>query len=165
MLHLLRKSARPTTPVSVNYCISKALVKKAAVAHKALALEDLSGIRERTTVRRVHRYKRHAWAFFQLRTYIAYKAAWAGIPVILVAPRNTSRTCPRCGYCSKDNRKTQAMFACTNPHTPCTFTGHVDHVGAINVAARAAAQRAPGAAAEPAQWAAVNQPMASPPEG
>jgi transposase len=33
-----------------NHCISKRLVTKAVVARKALALEDLSGIRERTTV-------------------------------------------------------------------------------------------------------------------
>jgi len=39
----------------VNHCISKALVKKAAVTCKALALEDLSGIRERVTVRQEHR--------------------------------------------------------------------------------------------------------------
>jgi putative transposase len=138
-----------------NHCISKALVTKAVVARKALALEDLSGIRERTTVRRAHRYERHAWAFFQLRTFLTYKAAWAGIPVVLVDPRNTSRTGPRCGYCSKDNRKSQAVFACTNPTRHYGFTAHADHVGAINVAERATVQ----------QWAAVNRPMASPREG
>jgi putative transposase len=144
----------------VNYCISKQLVQKAVVARKALALEDLTGIQERarTTVRRAHRYERHSWAFFQMRQYITYKAAWAGIPVVLVDPKNTSRTCPRYGYCSKDNRKSQAVFACTNPQAPCAFTGHADHVGASNVAARAAAQLQN-------QWAAVNQPMASPREG
>src|SRR6185437_1692476 len=41
-----------------NHCISKRLVQKAIVSRKALALEDLSGIRERTTVRREHRYVR-----------------------------------------------------------------------------------------------------------
>jgi putative transposase len=64
----------------VNHCLSKALVKKAVVARKAIALEDLTGIRERVTVRREHRYERHSRAFFQLRQYISYKAAWAGDP-------------------------------------------------------------------------------------
>jgi IS605 OrfB family transposase len=137
-----------------NHCISKKLVQKAVVARKALALEDLSGIRERTTLRRVNRYERHAWAFFQLRTYITYKAAWAGLSVVLVDPRNTSRTCPRCGYCSKDNRRSQAVFACTNPNTPCAFAGSADHVGAINISRRAENQ-----------WGAVNWPMASPRKG
>jgi IS605 OrfB family transposase len=58
-----------------NHVISTALVHKAVVARKALALEDLTGIRERTTVRRANRYERHSWAFFQLRQYITYKAA------------------------------------------------------------------------------------------
>src|SRR5262249_13982918 len=44
----------------VNHCISKALVKKAGASRKALALEDLSGIRARITVRREHRYARHS---------------------------------------------------------------------------------------------------------
>jgi IS605 OrfB family transposase len=95
-----------------NHCISKKLVQKAAVSRKALALEDLSGIRERTTVRREHRYERHSWAFFQLRQYITYKAAWAGVPLGLVDPRNTSRTCSACGHCEKANRKSQAEFLC-----------------------------------------------------
>ena len=72
-----------------NHCISKKLVQKAAVSCKAIALEDLSGIRERTTVRHEHRYERHSWAFFQLRQYITYKAAWAGVPVSLVKTRAT----------------------------------------------------------------------------
>jgi putative transposase len=135
----------------VNHCISKKIVRKAVVDRKALALEDLSGIRERTTVRRTNRYERHAWAFLQLRQYLlTYKAAWASVPVRVVEPKNTSRTCPRCGYVSKDNRKTQAVFACTNPNIPCTFTGNADHVGAINVATRANTQ-----------WAVVNRPMAA----
>jgi putative transposase len=33
----------------INHCISKALVQKAVVSRKAIALEDLSGIRERAT--------------------------------------------------------------------------------------------------------------------
>jgi IS605 OrfB family transposase len=137
-----------------NPVIAKQLIRKAVVAHKALALEDLSGMRARTTVRRANRSARHAWAFFQLRQFVTYKAAckaaWAGVPVFLVDPHNTSRTCPQCGYCSKDNRKTQAVFACTNPMLPCNYSGNADHVGAINVARRAAEQ-----------WAAVNRPLAA----
>jgi len=130
-----------------NHCISKKLVQKAAVARKALALEDLSGIRERTTVRRAHRYERHSWAFFQLRAYITYKAAWAGVPVHLVDPRNTSRTCSACGHCEKANRKSQAEFLCQR----CGFAAHADYNAARNISGK--------------QWAAVDRPMASPREG
>src|SRR5579859_6133241 len=80
----------------VNHCISKALLKKAVVSCKALALEDLSGTRERVTVRHEQRYERHSWAFFQLRQFLTYKAAWAGVQVRLIDPSNTSRTCSAC---------------------------------------------------------------------
>src|SRR5215469_5866445 len=75
--HLRRRESR--FQKDINHVISKRLVRKAAVARKAIALEDLSGLRERVTVRRAHRYERHSWAFFQLRQYIANKAAQAGI--------------------------------------------------------------------------------------
>jgi IS605 OrfB family transposase len=129
-----------------NHCISKKLVQKAVVSCKAIALEDLSGIRERTTVRHDHRYERHSWAFFQLRHYITYKAAWAGVPVSLVDPRNTSRTCSRCGHCEKANRKTQAEFLCRNP--VCRLAMSADHNAVINISRQ--------------ERAAVNRPMASP---
>ena len=128
----------------VNHCISKQLVQKAAVARKAIALEDLSGIRERTTVQRAHRYVRRSWAFFQLRQYISYKAAQARIPVRLVDPTNTSRTCSACGHCEKANRKSQAEFLCQR----CGFAANADYNAAINISRK--------------EWVAVNRPLASP---
>jgi putative transposase len=130
----------------VNHCISKKLVQKAAVLRKAIALDDLNGIRERTTVQRKHRYERHSWAFFQLRQYIAYKAAWVGVPVYLVDPRNTSRTCSRCGRCEKANRRSQAEFLCQNPL--CRHAMNADYNAAINISRT--------------ERAAVNRPLASP---
>src|SRR5262249_39151296 len=106
-----------------------------------------------------NRYERHSWAFFQLRQDITYKAAWAGVQVYLVNPRDTSRACPRCGYISKDNRKSQAEFACANSSDPCGYTGHADHVGAINVARKAQAQ---WAACQPAYGVASQGVDASP---
>ncbi len=112
-----------------NHRISKSLVQKAARTRKALALEDLTGIRERGTVRRVNRYERHSWAFSQLRTFISYKAAWAGVPVRLVDPRNTSRTCSQCGHCEKANRQSQASFRCQQ----CGFCLNADVNAALNI--------------------------------
>jgi IS605 OrfB family transposase len=110
-----------------NQCISKALVKNAVTVCKALALEDLSRIRERTTVRRARRYAQHSWAFFQLRAFLAYKAAWAGILEFLVDPRNTSRTCSRCVHCDKATRRSQAEFSCQR----CGYRAHADVNAAI----------------------------------
>lgn len=112
-----------------NHRIAKTLVQKAVRTRKAIALEDLRGIRERTTVRRVHRRERHCWAFSQLRGYISYKAAWVGAQVRLIDPRNTSRTCSKCGYCEKANRQSQASFLCKQ----CDFCLNADINAAINI--------------------------------
>ncbi len=67
----------------INHCLSKAIVQTAKGTSRGIALEDLQGIRERAgkTVRKRHRRVLHSWAFFQLRAFIAYKAALAGVPV------------------------------------------------------------------------------------
>jgi IS605 OrfB family transposase len=114
---------------NTNHMISKALVHKAQSSRKALALEDLTGIRERVTVRREHRYERHSWAFYQLRMFISYKAAWASVPVGFVDPRNTSRTCSQCGHCEKANRHSQSSFKCKQ----CGFCLNADINAAINI--------------------------------
>ena len=55
---------------------------KARTERKALALEDLKGIRERATVQRKQRHARHCWAFGQLREFIGYKAQREGVGVV-----------------------------------------------------------------------------------
>ncbi|WP_236849002.1 transposase [Candidatus Thiodictyon syntrophicum] len=49
--------------------------------------------------------------------------------MVAVPPQNTSRTCPCCGHIAKENRQTQARFACVE----CGFEENADLVGAINV--------------------------------
>jgi IS605 OrfB family transposase len=117
-----------------NHCISKKLVAKAKDTHRAIALEDLGGIRERVTVRRKQRATLHSWAFFQLRSFVTYKAKRVGVPVFLVDPRNTSRTCPACGHIDKANRPSQSKFSCV----VCGFAGLADHIAAVNIGRRAA---------------------------
>jgi len=114
---------------NTNHIISKTLVQKAVHTRKALALEDLTGIRARGTVRRANRYERHCWAFYQLRSFLAYKAAWAGVPLRFVDPRNTSRTCSQCGHCEKANRHSQSSFTCQQ----CGFCLNADYNAAINI--------------------------------
>ncbi len=67
--------------------------------------------------------------WFEFRRQLDYKLAWNGGLLIVVPPRNTSRTCPSCGHVSADNRPTQARFACVD----CGFEEHADVVGAINI--------------------------------
>ena len=117
-----------------NHCISKRLVAKAKDTNRAIALEDLEGIRSRVTVRRSQRATLHSWAFFQLRSFVTYKAKRVGVPVLLVDPRNTSRTCPACGQVDKANRPSQSKFSCV----VCGFAGLADHIAAVNIGRRAA---------------------------
>jgi len=116
-----------------NHIISKALVRNAKDTGRGIALEDLQGIRDRVTVRRRQRSRQYNWGFYQLRSFIQYKAKLAGVPVIVVDPRNTSRTCPACGCIDKANRVSQAQFLCSG----CGFAGLADAVAARNIRARA----------------------------
>jgi putative transposase len=119
---------------NTNHCIAKKLVQTAVTAQKALALEDLTGIRERASgFSRAMRWLLGNWAFADLGAKIKYKAAEAGIPVIEVDPRDTSRTCSRCGHCEKANRKSQSQFRCLQ----CGLDMNADWNAALNIEARA----------------------------
>jgi len=114
----------------VNHNISRPIVNHAASSMKAIALENLSGIRQRdSALSREMRFELGNWSFRQLQQMILYKATLAGVPVIFVDPRNTSRTCPRCGCCKKENRPRQNVFQCQQ----CGFQAHADFVGATNI--------------------------------
>jgi putative transposase len=129
----------------VNHCISKAIVQTAKGTSRGIALEDLQGIRERAgkTVKKRQRRVLHSWAFGQLRAFIAYKAALAGVPVVYVDPAYTSQTCSRCGHCEKANRKSQSRFQCRS----CGFSAHADLNAAANIRARGRAAVIPPDAA------------------
>lgn len=145
---LLKKRSRKEKRFAthVNHCISKSVVAKAKDSGRGIALEDLKGIKDRTTVRKSQRRQHHSWAFLQLRRFIEYKAKLAGIPVALVDPRHTSQTCPVCGSIDKANRPSQSVFSCVS----CGFSGPADTIAAGNISRRAA----------------VNQPYFSPaPDG
>jgi putative transposase len=75
----------------------------------------------------------HSWSFYQLKSFIAYKAQRAGVPLFEVDPRNTSRTCPACGCVDKRNRKTQSSFLCI----VCGFAGLADYIASVNIGRRA----------------------------
>jgi putative transposase len=117
-----------------NHCISKTIVESAKRTGRGIAVEDLEGIRGRVTAWGGDARNRLAgWSFHQLYGFLSYKAALAGIPVVKVDPRNTSRTCSQCGHCEKANRKSQAFFHCLH----CGFSAHADWNAARNIRALA----------------------------
>ncbi len=112
-----------------NHVISKRLVSKAAETSRGIGLEDLTGIRERSTVRRSQRSRHSKWAFSELRQFVSYKARLAGVALKTVDPRNTSRTCSERGHCGSANRKSRDDFLCKL----CGFEAAADHNAAINI--------------------------------
>jgi len=115
----------------INHGIAKRVVAKAQRLCRGIALENLRGIRDRITARRRQRARLHNWAFGQLRQFIVYKAARAGVPVVFVDPANSSRTCPACGHVDKLNRRSQAEFSCRR----CGHAGSSDVIAARNLCA------------------------------
>jgi putative transposase len=83
----------------LNHNISKAIVRKARGLNAAIAVEDLTGIRERINElprNKTERRRGNSWAFYQLRLFITYKAIQVGITVLAVPPAYTSQTCHKC---------------------------------------------------------------------
>ncbi len=116
-----------------NHCIAKQLVQKAKGSARGIALEDLTHIRKRTTVRKSGRARHSNWAFRQLRSCIQYKAQMAGVHVIMVDPRYTSQACNVCGCVDKRNRPDQAAFCCVS----CKHQTSADFNAACNIRDRA----------------------------
>lgn len=113
----------------VNHVISKRIVENAKETNRAIALEDLSGIRERAAKGKAMRKMLGAWAFYDLRTKIEYKAKQAGITVILVDPAYTSKSCSRCGQIGSRRKH---KFSCKT----CGLLIDSDVNGAINISRR-----------------------------
>jgi putative transposase len=113
----------------INHEISKAIVTRAKEIPAKIALEDLSGIREDVNkkVGKNQRRRINGWAFYQLREFLSYKALQAGIPLVLVDPAYTSKTCHICGSIGSRNGK---HFSCSS----CGWSGDADFNGARNIA-------------------------------
>lgn len=125
------KEARFAT--NVNHRISRAIVRKAKGTGRGVGMEDLTHIRGRTTVKKSQRRAHHSWAFAQLRSFVDYKAALHGVPLVCVDPRYTSQACPECGCIDRRNRPERDRFACIS----CGFSGPADTTAARNIARRA----------------------------
>lgn len=116
-----------------NHCISKKIVASAKALGLGIAMEDLKDIRKRVEATVSRKFKRMFgnWSFSQLRLFVTYKARLAGVPLVFVDPRNTSRTCSACGHCEKANRKSQSVFLCKH----CGHSMNADTNAALNIAA------------------------------
>ena len=139
-----RKEARHAG--NVNHLIAKTIVTEAVRTGRGIAVEDLTGIRDRVRLRKPQRVTLCSWSFHQLGAFLGYKARRAGVPLVEVDPRYTSQTCNRCGHRDKRNRPDQETFLCRS----CGVVAHADHNAALNIAQRGVDG-----------WGAVNRPHAA----
>ncbi len=113
----------------LNHKISKEIVEVAKEQNAGIKLEALEGIRQNRRHSRRFNYSLHSWSFYQLQTFIEYKAELYGIPLTYVEPKNTSKECSRCGNIGIRESKKFVCHGC----------GHVDHADAnasFNIALR-----------------------------
>jgi IS605 OrfB family transposase len=129
----------------VNHRISKAIVSRAKTTNSAIALEDLTGIRERVNQQprsKTERRRANSWAFYQLRQFLEYKARVAGVSLILVPPAYTSQTCHKCLHVHPDpaqSYRSGKSFKCGH----CGWEGDADLNGANVIALLGAAVNQP----------------------
>jgi putative transposase len=126
----------------INHEISRQLVNHAVASSRAISLEDLTGIRERTNQQprtKQERRKSNSWSFYQLRQFLTYKCLLAGVPMIFVNPAYTSKSCHKCLHIGNRNGKS---FRCVNPN--CNWKGDPDYNGAKNIAALGLSINQPG---------------------
>ncbi len=106
----------------LNHTISKAIVSDAKTRNAIVAIEDLTGIRERTNTgprNKTERRRSNSWSFYQLRTFLEYKGIQSGVEVIAVPPAYTSQTCHQCLHIGLRSDK---VFKCGN----CSWHGDAD---------------------------------------
>lgn len=83
----------------LNHTISYRIVKSAVSNMMAVAIEDLTGIREdlnQLPRSKEERRKTNSWSFHQLHSFLTYKCLKFGVKLITVNPAYTSQTCASC---------------------------------------------------------------------
>lgn len=116
----------------LNHNISKSIIAEAKETNSTIAIEDLTGIRERTNEKprnKTERRRSNSWAFHQLRIFLEYKGIKEGVKVISVPPAYTSLTC---NCCLHIGIRTNKNFKCVN--ISCGWAGDADTNGSLVIA-------------------------------
>lgn len=124
----------------MNHNISKAIIEQAKQQNATVAIEDLTGIRERTNKKprnNTERRRSNSWSFHQLRMFLEYKGLREGVEVIAVPPAYTSQTCHCCLHIGLRSDK---KFKCGN----CNWSGDADFNGAKMISLLGASVNSPG---------------------
>ncbi|MFN6517038.1 MAG: RNA-guided endonuclease InsQ/TnpB family protein, partial [Nostoc sp. CreGUA01] len=98
----------------LNHQISYRIIQQAKNTASIVAIENLTGIRDRTNTQprsKVERRRSNSWSFYQLRSFLEYKGIKEGVEVIAVPPAYTSQTCHQCLHIGLRSDK---RFKCGN---------------------------------------------------
>ena len=110
----------------VNHNISKQIVSPLTTGD-TIIMENLKGIRKINRGKRIN-YWISNWSFYQLQSFIEYKANIKGITFKKVSPRYTSQICNKCGYLGT---RSKGCFSCLH----CGFNHYnSDFNAALNLA-------------------------------
>ncbi|MUL38540.1 RNA-guided endonuclease InsQ/TnpB family protein [Gloeocapsopsis dulcis] len=112
----------------LNHNISKRIVQSAIATKSVVAIENLTGIRDRTNAKprnKVERFRSNSWAFYQLRQFLEYKGLQFGVEIIAVPPAWSSQTCHKCLHIGLRSEKS---FKCTNDS--CLWHGDSNWIAA-----------------------------------
>lgn len=112
---------------NINHQISRKIVDIAKEKNYGIKLEKLTGITKNKRQGKKLNSIKSNWSFYQLQTFIAYKAKLLGVKVFFVDPAFTSQTCSRCGLLGTRDKK---QFECPS----CGHKDHADANASFNIA-------------------------------
>lgn len=111
----------------INHKISRDIINFAVENNcGTINLENLSGIRQTSKAGGKTKASIHSWTFYELSSFIEYKAYALGIKVNYIDPKYTSQVCPICDTKNKTNTR---KYECS-----CGYKTHRDRLGALNIA-------------------------------
>jgi putative transposase len=114
----------------IEHKVSRAVVDYAVERGVGtLAIGDVRDVADGVDYGKIANQKISNWSHGQVRRYIEYKAAAAGIRTVLENEAYTSQTCPNCQHRMKPRGR---VYRCP----ACGFVGHRDIVGASNILSR-----------------------------
>jgi len=112
-----------------------AIITTAQTLQSTVAREDLTGLKEKFSEMSYEHRRKATWmSYRRLAWWIDWQAAKRGVSVVVVDPRGTSTTCPRCGGGIEEVG--YRRMRCT----ACGFEEDRDVVAVLNIEKRALSQ-------------------------
>lgn len=130
----------------LNHTISYRIVQTAKSQIRGIALEELTGIRDRTNRQprnKTERRRSNSWSFYQLRQFLTYKCLMHRVKLVLVNPAYTSQTCHNCLHVHPELGKSYRLDKCFKCGH-CGWHGDSDYNGANVISLLGAAVNPPG---------------------